>query len=156
MTKNFKVLVVCTGNICRSPIAAYLIQKLVGNPEDSGIEVSSAGTWAGNDVPATQMMVDIAEGWGIDLATHRSRPVTYDLIDSVDLILAMTPNHYNEICTKTPEAAEKVKMFGEPIGEEKIPDPYADSSHVYGDVAQMIYRGAEGWADLIIQLNAVH
>ncbi len=152
MSIPYKVLVVCTGNICRSPIAAYLIQKFVGPPKESGVHVSSAGTFASDQLPATQMMCDIGAEWGLDLSTHGSRRITVEMADEVDLILTMSPNHADYVSRMSPENAGKVKLYGETIGTLTIPDPYADSGQIYSEVAQMIYDGAEGWAETIPDL----
>lgn len=149
MKKPYKVLVICTGNICRSPIAAYLIQKMIGSPKESGVHVSSAGTYASDMLPATQMMCEIGAEWGLDLSTHGSRRITAGMADDVDLILAMTPEHADYISQISPDNSHKVKLYGDTIGTATIPDPYANSGRVYSEVAQMIYDGAEGWAETI-------
>ena len=92
MTAN--LLVVCTANIARSPLAAALLQVhvRVRGLEDQ-VRIASAGTRAREGYAAAQPSVAIAAGWGVDLRQHRSQPVTDELLEASDLIITMTEVH---------------------------------------------------------------
>ena len=92
MTAN--LLVVCTANIARSPLAAALLQVHVrARGLEDQVRIASAGTRAREGYAAAQPSVAIAAGWGVDLRRHRSQPVTDELLASSDLIVTMTEVH---------------------------------------------------------------
>ena len=102
-----RVLVVCTGNICRSPMAQGFLaersQRLLGGI----VAVRSAGTWARPGHPATDEAVLVAEERGVDLAEHRSSPFGADLAGWADLILTMTAEQREEVLYEAPQAEPK-------------------------------------------------
>ncbi len=111
MGADFTVLLVCTGNTCRSPLAAGILKKMLSEAVVSGIAVASAGTAALEGMPATELAVKTASDWGIDLSGHRSRPVTDEIVAGADLILTMTPEHREEILLHDPAASERTFLL---------------------------------------------
>ena len=107
-----KVLVVCTGNTCRSPMAeGWLNRHLAGK----GWVAESAGVGAGDGSPASPEAIDVMREIGIDISQHRSRALARPVVDEAAIILAMTTGHQREIARRFPEAAAKtrlVKSFG--------------------------------------------
>ena len=107
-----KVLVVCTGNTCRSPMAeGWLKQKLAGK----GWTAESAGVAAWDGQPATPEAVEAMREIGIDVSAHRSRKLTAEMAVRADVILAMTEGHRREIVFWIPAVKDKtflVKGFG--------------------------------------------
>jgi len=85
------VLFVCTGNICRSPIAEGLFQRLIGNRKD--IEVTSAGVHAVRGQPPSLYAVQVCEKEGVSISNLRSQPLTHALVDRATHIFAMTGAH---------------------------------------------------------------
>src|SRR5664279_2810787 len=86
-----RILMVCSGNTCRSPLAAVMLKaKLSAIPELAGFSVTSAGTSALAGAPASEGSYLIAIERGLDLSDHRSRLLTRDLVKSAELILTMT------------------------------------------------------------------
>jgi len=132
---NFKVLFVCTGNTCRSPMAEGGLRVLLQGRGIDNIEVISAGTAAPSGCPATHYAVEAAKTWKADLSTHRSRAVSSWLVDEVDLILVMTPSHYREVLSVNPEAKDKMyllKRFPESGDDgEGVADPIGGSLDTY-------------------------
>lgn len=108
---NFTVLLVCTGNTCRSPMAAGILKKMLADEGIEGVSVLSAGTAALEGMPATDLAVSTSADWQIDLSGHRSQPVTDKLVAEADLILTMTPEHREEILSHDPEAASKTFLL---------------------------------------------
>lgn len=95
MAKNRKkrVVVVCTGNICRSPMAAGLLAHHLPGDLAAAIEVASAGTNALQGYPAQDHAIEIMARIGIDISGHRARQLTREMARSADLILAMEMAH---------------------------------------------------------------
>ena len=92
-----RLLFVCTGNTCRSPIAEALARRLAGERSLSEISVVSAGTAAWDGAPASDGALLVAMERGMDLSTHRARLLTRELVSGSDLILAMGPHHLERI-----------------------------------------------------------
>jgi protein-tyrosine-phosphatase len=92
-----RVLFVCTGNLCRSPMAAALLRAELEAREVEDVEVESAGTWAIDGSPATHDAIGTLAGLGIDLRGHRSKHLSRSQLTRADLIVAMTTVHVREI-----------------------------------------------------------
>lgn len=88
-----QLLFVCTGNTCRSPLAEALARRLIAERALVDIEVSSAGTSAWPDAPASDGSLLVAMEHGIDLSAHRARQLSPEIVSASDLILAMGPHH---------------------------------------------------------------
>ena len=113
------ILVVCTGNICRSPTGEYLLKKELGE----GFNVMSAGLGALVDHPAHEISQKIAMQHGIDMSAHRARQINLDILKWADLVLVMENGHKTELLRRYPELGDKVHRYGE-AQQVDIPDPY--------------------------------
>ncbi|HEX2026204.1 MAG TPA: low molecular weight phosphatase family protein [Actinomycetota bacterium] len=102
-----RVLVVCTGNICRSPMALGFLTDRSDRLLDGGLTVRSAGTWARAGSPPTPEAEEAAAERGVDISDHRSAPLSPDLVEWADLVLAMTGEHREEILAAVPDAGGK-------------------------------------------------
>jgi len=107
-TRSFHVLFVCTGNTCRSPLAAAAFRAEFA-PEGERITVESAGTSAFEGQPISQGSLEVAASEGIDLSSHRAHRVTRAQLDQADLVLVMEPQH---------RAA--LQMLGAPMDRVKV------------------------------------
>jgi protein-tyrosine-phosphatase len=94
---KLKVLFVCTGNTCRSPMAEGILKKMLEDKGVGNLEVSSAGTHGLSNAPASLFAMQVAGERGADLSKHRSRRLTPEMIEEADLVLAMSPDHYDYI-----------------------------------------------------------
>jgi len=120
-----RVLILCSGNICRSPVAEHLLRELLANawqvPQeqlaDSGWMVASAGTFAVDGGTVSQHSYTVGQEIGLDLSAHRSQHVDQALQQPWDLILGMGPNH---LAGMPPELA--CELF-DPTGHA-VPDPF--------------------------------
>ncbi|MGB2805634.1 MAG: low molecular weight protein arginine phosphatase [Candidatus Zixiibacteriota bacterium] len=94
---KLRVLFVCTGNTCRSPMAEGILKKMLEDKGVDNLEVSSAGTHGLSNAPASLFAREVAGDRNIDLSGHRSRRLTPEMIREADLILAMSQEHLDYI-----------------------------------------------------------
>jgi protein-tyrosine phosphatase len=137
-----RILTVCIGNICRSPIAEYLLRERLASRD---IQLVSAGlsAMAGHPMDATALQL-LAEH-GIDGAAHRARQLTPGMMREADLVLCMGKSQVDAMVRLAPEASGKIFVLDKWLQGRDIPDPYrqqrAAFDHVYGMVAQ----GVDSW-----------
>lgn len=130
------ILVVCTGNICRSPMGAALLQHaLAAQPEPlRSIKVISAGVACRSGEPASVHAVTALKKVGIDLKGHSSKPVTQEILDNSLLVLCMTESHRDMIEVTAEPVPAHVHLFREFTGAKgnlEIPDPYGQNLSAY-------------------------
>lgn len=127
----FRLVFVCTGNTCRSPLAEALARTQAEARGWSQLEVASAGVAAGVGQPASSGSLAAAEEVGLDLGAHASTPLTADVVEASDLILVMSPHHLMRVAelggagratllTAFAEGREGESAFEAPA----IPDPF--------------------------------
>lgn len=126
------ILAVCTGNTCRSPLAEYLLRHYLRT--QPGWTVASAGVMAGSGQSISEGSLAVLAERDIDASTHRSRPLTREMVDEADYVLVMTDGHRDRIVSEWPELAEKVHCitsFSVTGKAEDIADPIGQSLNVY-------------------------
>ena len=128
------VLFVCTGNICRSPIAEGLFRHMLGNRKD--VTVASAGVHAVRGQPASLFAAQVLQDEGVDISGIRSQPLTATLVDRATHIFAMTGAHLETIHLLFPQGTEKtflLREFEEPGTTvwRDVPDPIGCGRDVY-------------------------
>jgi protein-tyrosine-phosphatase len=120
------VLLVCSGNTCRSPLAEGMLRARLRVRGLDGITVASAGTGASEGAPASEGSYLVGLELGIDLSAHRSRALTPELTRSADLILTMSRSHRERV--RDLGAGDRVHLLGEYAGftgaAAEVPDPY--------------------------------
>ncbi|PSW03853.1 protein tyrosine phosphatase [Photobacterium lipolyticum] len=136
-----KILVVCVGNICRSPSGEYLLKKALPNKE-----IASAGVGALVGKPADKMASMVASEHGVSLEGHVAQQLNSDLCRDYDLILVMEKGHIEAVTNIAPEARGKTMLFGQWIGQKDIPDPYRQSKEAFDHAYGLIEQAADAWA----------
>jgi protein-tyrosine phosphatase len=122
----FLILFVCTGNTCRSPLAAALARA-------HGVDAQSAGLDADRGDPATIEAQFAAERYGADLSSHEARNVHLRLIREASQVYAMTGWHAQQLIRRYPEYAERIRVLAPPI-----PDPYGRGADAYEECARAL------------------
>ncbi|WP_093291103.1 low molecular weight protein arginine phosphatase [Thermoactinomyces sp. DSM 45892] len=136
-----RILFVCTGNTCRSPMAEALLRNL-SKEFHINLEVRSAGTHAYDGMQASEHSIMALQEKGID-HDHRSQAITSELIHWSDLILTMTVGHQSILGQMFPEANEKIYTlknlaYGAQDGDQDIADPYGGSAKMYQETRDEI------------------
>lgn len=138
----FSVLVVCTGNSCRSPMAAGLLAKLLaGMPAF----VYSAGTGAPVGNPATREAIEATRVFGIDITRHRAQKLTAGMVRNADLVLAMDEHHRECVVSFVPEARGRTRLLLEFVGQPdaEVEDPIGRPLEAYEATLELMRPALE-------------
>lgn len=122
MSGAYKLLFICTGNICRSPMAEALARS-IGQSQGKTVNARSASTLGLTNRPAHRHSVKVMRWNSINITEHRSQPITKTLIDWADFILVMERKHATHVREHFPEASEKTLELGTFGGYAQIDDP---------------------------------
>jgi len=137
-----RVLIVCVGNICRSPTAEFLLRHRL---QGRDLQVESAGLAALAGRPIDPFAEAVLADRGISARTHIARQVTPALIDGADLVLAMEKRHLAALHAIAPQARGKTFLLGRWDGEAEIPDPYGRERATFEQICTRIERALDGW-----------
>lgn len=142
------ILVVCTGNICRSPMAEGLLRQMLSQGRGPGIHVHSAGTHGLDGEPAAAFAIQAVSEMGVDISGHRARSLDREMVSEADLILVMEPFH-REIAARAvpPGQSDRLRLLAEfetPWQSDTIDDPYNHSLEVYRACLDRIRYCLEG------------
>ena len=148
---DLEILVVCSGNICRSPYAeGYLRARLAAR--SSSARVTSAGTLGIVDQTASAETLRLARSSGFDVDAHRSKGITYERVDEADVILVMEEAHRRTILDLYPESEHKVHLLSEFHPEVKdstqapdIFDPISLSNDQYQRCFELVRTALDGF-----------
>ena len=133
------VLFICTGNVCRSPMAEALFRKMSSGWDD--LHVFSAGLSAPQGAPASRDAVDVLAEQGVDLSKFRSQPLTEDLLVKASHIFVMTREHERLVDMFYPEYMHKVRLLRfDEKGTPDVPDPIGQGRAVYAECKLSIER----------------
>lgn len=154
---SFRVLLVCMGNICRSPTAEGVLRQYIkNNGLGDKVEVDSAGTHGYHVGEAPDSRTQrAASARGYNLTQLRARKVARQDLDYFDLILAMDKTNLDNLWRMaTPEQKERIKLFmdyAKNFDDDEVPDPYYGLGHGFDLVLDMVEDAAEGLIEEIKQ-----
>lgn len=137
------ILLICTGNTCRSPLGEALLRKKLAERGVDGVQVGSAGTGAWDGAPASEGAYLVALEHGLDLSAHRARLLTRELVATADLVLTMARHHYARV--EQLGAGVQAHLLGEFAGrgggDAEVRDPFG------GDL--------EGYRETFVELDTM-
>lgn len=136
-----KILMVCLGNICRSPLAHGIMQHLVDHKGlDWEIDFAGTGNWHCGKAP-DKRSIKVAHSYGIDISTQKARQFQVSDFDEFDHILVMDKQNYSDVISlaQNQNQINKVQLF---IPQGFVPDPYWDDSQ-FKPVYNLIYSRCE-------------
>ncbi len=136
------ILTVCTGNICRSPLAEYRFKELL---KDKEILISSAGVNALVDQHADKSAQLIAEENGLDLKSHKGQALTESIIQENEIIFVMENDHKRFIYDLYPFSTGKVFLLGKWLDDPEIIDPYKKSIDMFRAIYEKIDQSCRHW-----------
>lgn len=140
------ILMVCAGNLCRSPMAEYLLQsKWERGTGDTESNVTSAGIIANNGRIIDPVTRDVLHANGIDARNHWARRLDVQNLSRADLVLVMEQYQLRFIHESYPHMRGRVKMLTEWLGGHDIDDPYGKPREYYEQAFDLIERATESW-----------
>ncbi|MCE8025751.1 MULTISPECIES: low molecular weight protein-tyrosine-phosphatase [Halomonadaceae] len=138
-----RILVVCIGNICRSPVAEAMLRERLPHREFSS---AGLGALVGRGVEPTAR--ELAEAEGLDVSAHQARQLTPALLQAADLILVMSDGQRHAVAEMEPAALGKTMLLGRWLDGGKgreIPDPYRKSREAFEHAHELIKQATETW-----------
>jgi protein-tyrosine-phosphatase len=135
------IVVVCTGNTCRSPLAAVLLKSL-----RPSWNIRSAGVSAGNGRPASRNSASVAKELGLSLADHSSQDLSPELVHWADLVLCVSQTHANLVKSRYPDSKSKIDHL-----PDDIDDPFGQSLDCYRQTAKQLQITLQLWLDSSIK-----
>ena len=141
-----KILIVCVGNICRSPMAEALLMKKLEHHSNIKIESAGIGALVGHE--ADSIAQSLMQAKGVDISEHRARQLNSNLLGEFDLVLVMENGHMDAIHQMSPESKGKVHLLGK-WNDFEIPDPYKQGRREFEVALELINRGVDEWVENI-------
>ena len=138
------VLVVCVGNICRSPTGERLLKRAL--PEK---RIASAGLSALKGYPADQTASEVAARHGLSLEGHHAQQLTASMCRDFDLILVMEKRHIEQVSRIDPAARGKTMLLGHWLNQQEIADPYRKSREAFEEVYGLLENATQKWVNVL-------
>lgn len=133
-----KIIFICTGNTCRSPMAEGLFRALDGQ-ERTGLTAQSAGLFAHEGLPASENAVKAAAELGADLSAHHARQLTPEIAKEAKYLVCMTAAHYDRLVEALPWAEDKVFT----LAPEDVSDPFGGDLETYRACAAQLKQAVD-------------
>ncbi|HMM74991.1 MAG TPA: low molecular weight phosphotyrosine protein phosphatase [Gammaproteobacteria bacterium] len=146
MSEPRRVLFLCTGNLCRSPLAqAMLVAEAQARGVAARLAVSSAGTHARDGQPCPPPLIEVATRYGLDLDAHRSRRFVVEDFTTQNEIVALDLGHLDHLnFMRPPQATARQRLLLSGVDEAgtiEVPDPFGRAERDYARAALLIQMG---------------
>ncbi|WP_338557116.1 protein tyrosine phosphatase [Erwinia sp. E_sp_B04_7] len=138
------ILVVCVGNICRSPTGERLLKSAL---PDKKVESAGLGALVGKEADGTASSV--ADKHGVSLDGHVAQQLTSDMCQEYDLILVMEKRHVDSVNRINPSVRGKTMLFGHWLNQQEIADPYKKSRDAFEAVYGTLENAAQKWVNAL-------
>ncbi|EIB98245.1 MULTISPECIES: protein-tyrosine-phosphatase [Pantoea] len=138
------VLVVCVGNICRSPTGERLFKRALPD-----LDVRSAGLGALVGHPADQTASDVAAAQGLSLDGHQAQQLTAEMCRQADLILVMEKRQIEQVNRIDPAARGKTMLLGHWLNQKEIADPYRKSREAFEEIYGLLENATQKWVNVL-------
>ncbi|MFQ5400318.1 MAG: low molecular weight phosphotyrosine protein phosphatase [Anaerolineae bacterium] len=147
------ILVVCTANICRSPVGEAILRARLQERGLHNWRVSSAGTWAMIERRAARFSREILAEQGLDLSAHQARMIDEHMLAKADLVLCMESGHVEALQTEFPAHAKKLYLLSEMVGRKySISDPYGQPRDAYERMVKELTSLIDDGLDRIVAI----
>ena len=138
------VLVVCIGNICRSPTGERLFKRALPD-----LDVRSAGLGALVGHAADRMASEVAAAQGLSLEGHQAQQLTAEMCRQADLILVMEKRHIEQVNRIDPAARGKTMLLGHWLNQKEIADPYRKSREAFEEIYGLLEHATQKWVSVL-------
>ena len=138
------ILVVCVGNICRSPTGERLLKSYIPNKR-----IDSAGIGALVGQAADEMAQHVASTHSLSLEGHVAKQLTKEMCREFSLILVMEKGHIDAVCRLAPEVRGKTMLFAHWLNQQDVPDPYRKSQESFVFVYKLLAESAQKWSQAL-------
>ena len=144
MFKN--ILIVCTGNICRSPMCECILKQKLGDE----FKVSSAGTGALTGQSIDPTAGELLKEHGINNTSHTARQINSSLLSKADLVIVMESIHKRDLTRKYPAMLGKIQLLGKWNNNQDVPDPYRQQRPAFEHVYKLINQYTDQWVQKLL------
>jgi protein-tyrosine-phosphatase len=147
------ILVICTANICRSPVGEAILRDRLAKQGLESWAVSSAGTWALAKRGAAKVSIQLMDEQGLDLKAHRARMVKRSYLEEADLVLCMEAGQAEALRAEFPAFASKIHLLSEMVGMSyNVKDPYGQPVELYREMVSELTGLIESGLKRIVEL----
>ena len=147
------ILIICTANICRSPVAEAILRDRLSKRGLQDWTVSSAGTWAQQVRGASENSVIVVSEYGLDIRDHQARMVEEENLNEADLVLCMEIGHAEALKAEFPDKSYKIFLISEMSGRTfSVNDPFGEPLIAYRRMAAELEGLIDNGMDRIVQL----